>query len=413
VDGLIKSKKRKAAFIARSPATTSPMSELASGQIHSQVGAHGETQTPVQTIFVQVLRSTRMLSRSARMDEASKRRFPYFLFQQPPLVAPTGRMALATMAVALALQVAALAEPLQFQAKIPLGSVKGRIDHMAFDSLRKRLLVAELGNDSVGVVDLKENKTVHMIAGLAEPQGVGYVPTTDTVYVANARDSSVRLFRGDDYTLAGKMELGSDADNIRFDVAANRLLIGYGDGALAAIDVVQGRKIADFRLPAHPESFQIDHDRNRIFVNVPNAHGIAVLDAASGKETSKWSLREGGNFPMAIDPSNGRVLVVSRNPPKLKVYAEEDGALVASVDTCGDSDDVFVDPKRPRVYVSCGAGFIDVFDVRGASYERVSHIKTVTGARTSLLVSELDVFLLAVRATITEEAAVWVYKPQP
>jgi len=31
----------------------------------------------------------------------------------------------------------------------------------------------------------------------------------------------------------------------------------------------------------------------------------------------------------------------------------------------------------------------------------------------TLLVSELDVFLLAVRATITEEAAVWVYKPRP
>ena len=87
--------------------------------------------------------------------------------------------------------------------------------------------------------------------------------------------------------------------------------------------------------------------------------------------------------------------------------------MVASVDTCGDSDDVFVDPKRPRVYVSCGAGFIDVFDVRGASYERVSHIKTVAGARTSLLVSELDVFLLAVRVTITEEAAVWVFNLQP
>ena len=87
--------------------------------------------------------------------------------------------------------------------------------------------------------------------------------------------------------------------------------------------------------------------------------------------------------------------------------------MVASVDTCGDSDDVFVDPKRPRVYVSCGAGFIDVFDVRGASYKRVSHIKTVAGARTSLLVSELDVFLLAVRVTITEEAAVWVFNLQP
>jgi DNA-binding beta-propeller fold protein YncE len=347
------------------------------------------------------------------MDETSRHDFLRLFFRRRSLGAPTAWITLAAVAGALSFQMPALAEPLQFQSKIPLGSVGGRIDHMAFDPLRKRLLIAELGNNSVGVVDLKENKTIHTIAGLAGPQGVGYAPTTDTVYVANARDGSVRLLRGGDYAPAGAIELRNDADNIRFDAAANRLLIGYGDGALAAVDAAQSRKVADFRLPGHPESFQISRDRNRIFVNVPSAHAIVVLDAADGKETSKWPLRESGNFPMAIDPSNGRVLIVSRDPPKLKVYAEEDGAVVASVDTCGDSDDLFVDPRRPRVYVSCGAGFIDVFEVRGAKYDRVGQIKTVAGARTSLLVSELDVFLLAVRATITEAAAVWVYKPQP
>jgi hypothetical protein len=329
------------------------------------------------------------------------------------LVLPTASIMLSIAAAVLSAQRPAVAEPLQLQLKIPLGSVKGRIDHMAFDPMRKRLVVAELGNDSVGVVDLEANKTIRTIAGLAEPQGIGYAPTTDTVYVANARDGSVRLFRGHDYAPAGSIDLGSDADNIRYDAAANRLLIGYGAGGLSVIDVAQARKIADFGLPAHPEGFQIGRSSDRIFVNLPAAHAIAVLDAANGKERSKWPLRRSGNFPMAIDRSNGRVLVVSREPPTLIVYAEEDGAVVASLDTCGDSDDLFIDPKRPRVYISCGAGFIDVFEARGASYERVGHIETVAGARTSLLVSELDLFVLAVRATASVDAAVWVYKPQP
>ena len=38
--------------------------------------------------------------------------------------------------------------------KILLGKVAGRIDHLAVDLDRKRLFVAELGNNSVGVVDL-------------------------------------------------------------------------------------------------------------------------------------------------------------------------------------------------------------------------------------------------------------------
>jgi len=44
--------------------------------------------------------------------------------------------------------------PLILEAGIPLGQVSGRIDHLGIDLKRQRLLVAELGNNSLGVVDL-------------------------------------------------------------------------------------------------------------------------------------------------------------------------------------------------------------------------------------------------------------------
>src|SRR5262249_43187869 len=94
---------------------------------------------------------------------------------------------------------AAEALPLGLEAKIALGAVKGRIDHLAFDPKRQRLFVAELGNGSVGVVDLAERKVVHVVSGLSEPQGVAYVPSSDALYVANGGDGSVRLFRAEDY----------------------------------------------------------------------------------------------------------------------------------------------------------------------------------------------------------------------
>src|SRR4051794_28970189 len=84
--------------------------------------------------------------------------------------------------------VASEADPLQLEVKIPLGNVKGRIDHMAADVARQRLFAAELGNNSLGVIDLKVRKLAIRITGLKEPQGVGYVESTDTVYVANAGD---------------------------------------------------------------------------------------------------------------------------------------------------------------------------------------------------------------------------------
>src|SRR5262249_44397654 len=153
--------------------------------------------------------------------------------------------AAATLSMASVWLTAQTTPPLQLEAKIPLGDVRGRIDHLAVDLPRRRLFVAELGNDSVGVIDLAAHKVIHRISGLAEPQGVGYAAATDTLFVANARDGSVRLFRGDDYAPAGQIALGNDADNIRIDAAGGRLFVGYGNGALAVIDVGSRSKIAD------------------------------------------------------------------------------------------------------------------------------------------------------------------------
>ena len=333
--------------------------------------------------------------------------------RRPFVVTPIAAAMLWLFPSAASAQTSTNSADLRLETKIPLGAVRGRIDHMAIDLERQRLLVAELGNDSVGIVDLKQNKTIHTISGLAEPQGVGYAPAADAIYVANARDGSVRIFRGADFAPSGRIDLGSDADNVRLDADANRVLIGHGSGAISAIDIAQQKKFGSSPLPAHPESFQVWQSPKRIFANVPAAHAVVVLDGTTGEQKDKWSVPEGGNFPMALDPANRRVLIVSRNPPKLIVYDKDNGSVIARVDTCGDSDDLFVDAKRSRVYVSCGAGFIDVLETRRDGYPRIGHIATAAGARTSLFAPDLDMLLLAVRATGTEPAAIWVFRPTP
>ncbi len=301
--------------------------------------------------------------------------------------------------------------PLHLEAKIPLGDVRGRIDHMAVDLKRQRLFIAELGNDSVGVVDLANHSLARTISGLSEPQGVGYEPATDTLYVANARDGSVRLLEGTEYKTTGQIELGSDADNVRIDAAAKRVVVGFGDGGLAVLDSSTRGKVQSVPLKAHPESFQIVQDR--IFVNLPDAHAIAVVDAASGKQLATWQMAKGGNFAMSADRDRGRILVAFRNPPELAVFALADGKPIANVETCVDVDDLFVDANRSRVYVSCGAGYLDVFEAETTAYRRTARIPTAAGARTSLFVPELDRLMVAVRAGPAGPAAIWVFKPRP
>jgi DNA-binding beta-propeller fold protein YncE len=300
---------------------------------------------------------------------------------------------------------------LQLEAKILLGDVRGRIDHMAVDLKRQRLFIAELGNDSVGVVDLANHSLIRNILGLSEPQGVGYESSTDMLFVANARDGSVRLLEGTGYKATGRIELGSDADNVRIDAAANRVVVGFGDGGLAVLDPSTRSKVQSVPLKAHPESFQIVKDR--IFVNLPDAHAIAVVDGTSGKQLATWPMVKGGNFAMTTDRDRGRILVAFRNPPELAVFTLADGKSITNVETCGDVDDLFVDAKRSRVYVSCGAGYVDVFEADATTYRRTARLPTAAGARTSLFVPELDRLLVAVRAGRAGPAAIWVFKPLP
>lgn len=300
---------------------------------------------------------------------------------------------------------------MQLEAKIRLGEVRGRLDHMAVDLKRQRLFVAELGNNSVGVIDLADRSLLHTIRGLNEPQGVGYEPSTDTLFVANARDGSVRLFEGNEYRADGRIELGSDADNVRIDSAARRVLIGYGSGALAFVDPSSRAKIQDVPLKAHPESFQIVQDR--IFINLPDAHAVAVVDAKSGKQIANWPMTKAGNFATIVDHERNRLLVAFRNPPELAAFDLTDGKPVAAGETCGDVDDLFVDAKRDRVYVSCGAGFVDVFASTATAYRHLARVPTSAGARTSLFMAELDLLAVAVRAGGQEPAAIWIFKPMP
>jgi DNA-binding beta-propeller fold protein YncE len=264
----------------------------------------------------------------------------------------------------------------------------------------------------VGVVDIVHRVVQQTLTGLHEPQGVGYEPTTDTLYIANAGDGAVQLFQGTDLAPVGRIELGEDADNIRIDPNTHRVVVGYGKGALAIIDPVSRKKIGDIKLTGHPESFQITADGSQAFVNVPDSHEIAAVNIAQGRQTASWG--PGlllSNYPMSLDRAASRIHVVFRHPATLAAFDSQSGKKLYSIETCGDSDDVFFDSKRSRVYVSCGEGLIEVLADDGKSYTKEAKLATVGGARTSLFVPKLDRLFLAVRANGQTPAAIWIFKP--
>src|SRR5258705_4349909 len=281
--------------------------------------------------------------------------------------------------------------PLVLEKIILLPDVAGRIDHLSIDLGRKHLLVAELGNGSIDVIDLEAGKAIARISGLKEPQGVAYVPASDRIVVASGGDGAVRVFRAEDLSLAGEIALGDDADTIRVDPRTSHVVVGYGSGGLAIIDPVPPSKLADIKLTAHPEAFQLEPKTERVFVNLPSARQIAVADLASGRQTGTWVVPDlKSNFPLAIDESGALLAAGFRSPARLVLLETKSGTVTANLPSCNDADDVFFDAKRQRIYVSCGEGVVDVFQRESASMRRLASIHTSSGARTSPFVPEPD-----------------------
>jgi DNA-binding beta-propeller fold protein YncE len=302
--------------------------------------------------------------------------------------------------------------PLRFVQTIPLPGVDGRIDHLAVDVAGQRLFVAALGNNTVEVIDLKKGERIHSLPGFKEPQGIAYLPETNTVAVANGGDGAVTLLDGATLKPTKTIAFGDDADNLRYDAARKRLYVGYGNGALGMLDPANGSRQGDIALDAHPESFQLEGSSGRIYVNVASRQKVAVADVNRSAVVATWPVAAGSaNFPMALDTTHHRLFVVTRRPPHVVVFDTESGKTVATMEADGDADDVFYDAAQQRLYGCFGAGSVIVYAQRDADhYTVVAKVPTAAGARTGLFSPDLRRLFVAVprRTNPTAEIRVFV-----
>ena len=299
---------------------------------------------------------------------------------------------------------------LTYSRTIELPNVEGRIDHMSIDIKSNRLFIAALGNNSIEVVDLKSGKDIHSITGLKEPQGVYYYSKKDLLFVASAGDGTCKVFNASNFKLLKVIQLGIDADNIRYDKKRKIVFVGFGLGGIATIDPVKIKLLYNVNLPSHPESFQIDETKGLLFVNVPDAGQIDVIDIIKRRVIKRINLDLRGNFPMALDTLHHVIFVGSRKPPKLIVFDESPLRMILEKNISSDADDIFYDSSLSLIFVSCGSGNINIFKLTNSNGIILKKsIETLPGARTSLYVPELNKFFLAARSNNGKNARIIEY----
>jgi len=282
--------------------------------------------------------------------------------------------------------------PLYLRTRIALPGIYGRMDHYGLDTKRDVLIVSALGNNTVELIS--NWKRVHTITGFEHPQGSLYVPGVDRIVVSD-QAGKVRFYGAETYKLLKTLDFGEDADtdNLRYDPAAKRVYVGFGEdetGAIGVIDPATMEHLKDFKLGSHAESFQLEKNGTRIFANLPDQESFGVIDRKTGAVT-KWKIPGiAKNHTLALDEAGHRLFTAELAPPGgLTVVDTESGKVVAHLPCVLGVDDLWFDAARKRIYAP-GAGFIDVFQqVDPDHYTAVAHVPVGAGAgSTSLLLPE-------------------------
>jgi DNA-binding beta-propeller fold protein YncE len=296
--------------------------------------------------------------------------------------------------------------------------MQGRIDHFGFDP-KGRLFLSALGNDSEEVIDLAAGRRVHSIPGIPRPQGVVYVPDGNKLFVGSD-EGKLYVYDAASFALATSIDFGDDVDNLRYDPASKLVYVGYGEGPEGAIGMVDAttnqRLPKEYKLGGHPESFQLEGAGHRIYVNVPERKEIAAIDRRSGA-VEGWPIEFESNFPMALDEAGHRLFVATRAPARLAVFDTTSGRMVTALPCVQNSDDLYFDSARRRVYVVGGEGYISVFQQKDAShYELMAKVPSAVGARTAGYFGRghkgFDLFYVAVPARTEAGAELLIYTIQ-
>jgi DNA-binding beta-propeller fold protein YncE len=285
---------------------------------------------------------------------------------------------------------------------IPLKNVEGRMDHMSVDVKGRRLFATAFDNHTLEVIDLKTNQQVRTIRNLNEPQGAYFDAGTNQLFVACGGDGTVKIFDGTTFRLLRTVTLDLDADNVRYDARGKHIVVGFGGekflagkvtrpgggGALEILDLM-GKRVAEIPTDAHPESFQLEKNGTRVFVNVPDKQAVEVADLVKGTVLAHWKVSCTTNFPMALDEAHHRLFVGCRIPAQLAVFDTESGKIVASPTIVEHTDDLFFDASKGRIYI-LGEGFIEAWQEKSPDqYERIGRDATPADARTGLFVPDL------------------------
>ena len=313
--------------------------------------------------------------------------------------------------------------------------VRGETLHAAAPSAsgKVRIIQTNSAGDNVHIIDPATNKIVGEITGIEVGHGAAAAPDGSRLYVSNEAESTLDVVDGRTLRVISHVKLTGHPNNISASLDGRRVYVSIRkepgvvdvvdtasltlaksipikgavhntyvtpDGryvvagsiagkSLTVIDVATEQKVWEkvFDLGVRPMAFERgpDGSTSRIFVQLSDLNGFAVLDFKTQQETARITLpalapgkkevHEGGNAShgMAVTADNKVLVVDSRLNSAVYMYSLPDLKLLGSVDVGRAPDWVTLTPDGRRAYVAnAGSNSVSVVDI--ASLREITRI---------------------------------------
>jgi YVTN family beta-propeller protein len=165
-----------------------------------------------------------------------------------------------------------------------------------------RVYVTNSAGDSIHVIDPATNKVVQEIKGIEAAHGIGFAPDGSKVYVSDEADSTLDVFDRASGKLIKKVPLSDHPNNIAVTKDGGRVVVGIArdPGALDIIDTTSLTRTKSIPVHGRLHNVYVTLDGKYVITGSIRTKMLTVIDLAT--EEPVWELAlDQGVRPMAIE----------------------------------------------------------------------------------------------------------------
>jgi YVTN family beta-propeller protein len=297
-----------------------------------------------------------------------------------------------------------------------------------------RIVQTNSAGDNVDLIDPATNKIVGVIKGIEVNHGAAVAPDGSHYYISNEAESTLDVVDPKTLQVTRNIPLSGHPNNIAVSKNGKRVYVSIAaaPGAVDVIDTTSMEKVksisvkggvhntyvtpdgkfivagsiagkiltvidgdteepvwtVSFENGVRPIAFEKNPDGStkRMFVQISNLHGFAVVDFASHKEVNRIVLPDvpgkekdtdgvqgSPSHGIGITPDGKTLWATSKWYGYVFAYSMPDLKLLGSVPVGDDPDWITFTPDSKSMYVACaGANYVTVVDVK--AMKAVTHI---------------------------------------